>query len=79
MKGKYEVVFVLPLGAEKELTDSGWEFRVSNYIPSGVKEELVECFDLVFFKSYLGIELYLGRGVELSVFLVMMVRWSFLA
>lgn len=67
MKGKYQAVFIVPVGASKVLGEDGWEFEGSARLPEKVRDYLVQSLKLSFLESYLGIESYIDGDIKMSV------------
>lgn len=66
MVSPYEAVFLLPPGSKKMLGDDGWEFSSDERVPRTVLLSLAERLDLQKGESYLGMDVYEGRGLKLT-------------
>lgn len=67
MKGKYQVAFIVPVGANKVLGEDGWEFESPVRLSEDIKKYLIQSLRLSFLESYLGIESYVDGDVKMSV------------
>jgi len=68
MKGKYEAAFIIPIGANRELGEDGWDFKTNNRLPAEIKKFLTDGLNLKFSESYLGIDSYVDENIKASVF-----------
>lgn len=66
MSDKYVAAFLLPKSAEKHLTDSGWEFDSSARLSELLISVLGDAFSTRVCKSYLGMDVFEGRGLKLT-------------
>lgn len=64
--GKYKAAFLIPLGANKTLGEYGWEFEIK-YFTVDILSFLIGILGLVLEESYLGIDKYIGEGIQASV------------
>lgn len=64
--GRYKAAFLIPLGANKTLGEYGWEFG-NKYFTTDILIFLIELLGLVLEESYLGIDKYIGEGIQASV------------
>ncbi len=67
MKGKYQAVFIIPVGTTKVLGEDGWEFENSRRLPEEIKEYMIQSLNLSFLESYLRIESYVDDDIKMSV------------
>ncbi|GFO77485.1 hypothetical protein BPLS_P5953 [Bathymodiolus platifrons methanotrophic gill symbiont] len=58
--GKYKAAFLIPLG------EYGWEFEIK-YFTVDILSFLIGILGLVLEESYLGIDKYIGEGIQASV------------
>lgn len=63
----YKAAFVLALGTKKVLGDSGWEFEALKPIAPQVAQHFVHRLHLAAQDTYLGIEVFSGEDMQLSV------------
>ena len=67
MKGKYQAAFIVPIGANKTLSEDGWEFESSIRLSQEIKKYLIQSLGLRFLESYLGIDAYINDNLKMSV------------
>lgn len=67
MKGKYQAAFIVPIGANKTLSEDGWEFESSVRLSQVIKNYLIQSLELGFLESYLGIDAYTNDNMKMSV------------
>lgn len=63
----YIAAFLLPTPVEKHLTDVGWEFDSPTFLPESLIFVLIKAFAVRPAESYLGIDVFEGDGLKLSV------------
>lgn len=66
MKKPYKAVFIIPRGATRNLTDAGWEFSTPQRLPLEILFALNRTFHLDKKETYLGMEVYEGKGIKLT-------------
>lgn len=63
----YKSAFIIPKLARKILHESGWTFETEDRLKIDVLNILREKFSLKEMEKYLGIEVYVGDGIKVSV------------
>ena len=67
IKGRYQAAFIIPVGANKVLSEDGWEFESSGRLSEEIRNDLIQVLGLNFLESYLGIDVYSNDDIKMSI------------